>query len=139
MLGKVPAIKWKSVFKKDYAQAERQAVMCRAKADTDVSAWVNATDVFDDLLLNALYRHDTSLGKYTLGKIGSVLNGGRLQKAYPAIYALVEDMHARRLESALSHPTVRKTGHPTKLIKYGYLKKAKSLIRAALAELAAKW
>ena len=139
MLGKTPAIKWKSVFKKDYAQAERQAVMCRAKADTDVSAWVNAMDVFDDLLLNALYRHDASLGKYTLGRIGSVLNGGRLQKGYPAIYALVEDIHARRAESALSHPMVKKTGHPTKIIRYGYLKKAKSLIRAALAELAAKW
>jgi hypothetical protein len=53
-------------------------VYCRALADTDISAWVNAMDVFDDLLLNALYTHDSSLGKYTLGQIGSVLHGGRL-------------------------------------------------------------
>lgn len=138
-IGGTPRIDWRAVFGVNYRTVERHIVYARALAETNVSAWVNAMDVFDDWLLNALYAHDPSIGKYQLGGIGSVLNGGRFQRKYPAIYDLAETFHAKRLESALSHPKTRKTGKPTKPIRWAYLKTGKALLRKALAELAAKW
>lgn len=139
LLGSAPQIDWRAVFGVDYRTVERHIVYARALAETNVSAWVNAMDVFDDWLLHAVYTHDPSIGKYQLGGIGSVLNGGRFQKKYPAIYELAETFHAKRLESALSHPKTRRTGKPTKPIRWAYLKTGKALLRKALAELAAKW
>ncbi len=139
MLGSAPRINWKDVFGPNYRNAEKQMVRTRALADTDVTAWVNAMDVFDDWLFDALYAHDTSLGRYTLGEIGSVLNGGRLKAKYPAVYEMAESIHGKRYGSALSHPKEKRTGRPTRMVKYAYLKTAKGLIRKAMAELQATW
>jgi hypothetical protein len=139
MLGSVPRIKWKSVFGANYRHVEKHIIYTRALADTNVSAWVNAMDVFNDWLLLALYGHDASIGAYNLGQIGSVMKSPRLKRSYPAIQSLVVDVHTKRLESLLSHPKTRGTGKPTKPIRWGYLKVAKRLLRKALRELEAKW
>ena len=140
MLGKVVGgINWQRFFGPRYRHAERQMVSCRALAETNITAWVPAMDVFDDLLLDSLYRQDASLGTYNLGHIGSVLNSPRLQAAYPCVHALAKDIHEKRLESQLAHPVVRNTGKPTGRIKYGYLKKAKALMRAGLVEIRTKF
>ena len=139
MLGAVPAINWKAVFGSDYRDVEMQLVYTRALADTNVSAWVNAMDVFDDWLLVALYRHDPSLGTYAFGSSGSVMHSKRLRRKYPAIQQLVVGMHDKRLESLLSHAKTKSTGKATKPINWGYLKVGKGLLRKALAELTAKW
>jgi hypothetical protein len=96
-------------------------------------------DVFNDWLLIRLYGHDTALGTYTPGKIGSVLNSTRLNKAYPATLDMIKDLHSHRYESHLSHAKIQKTGKPTSHIRYGYLKTAKRLMRAAFIELRHKW
>jgi hypothetical protein len=62
LIGRPTGVNWRAVFRKAYKQAEKQAVFCRALADTNVTAFVNAMDVFDDLLLDRLYRHDSTLG-----------------------------------------------------------------------------
>lgn len=135
MLGTIPAINWKAVFAGNYRDVEKHIVYTRALADTNASAWVNAMDVFDDWLLSALYTHDTTLGKYTSGKIGSVIGSTRLKLKYPAIQALVKSIHHKRLESSLSHAKIRSTGKPTKPIHWGYLKTGKMLFQKALNEL----
>src|SRR5205823_2050056 len=62
LLGRtLPRIDWKAVFGLHYVQAERQALWCRAYAETDITAWVNAMDVFNDWLLQGLYAHDATL------------------------------------------------------------------------------
>lgn len=137
--GMVTGINWKSFFGARHRHAERQAVSCRALSDTNVTAFVPALDVFNDLLLDSLYRNDPSLGNYGLGSIGSVLGSTRLQAAYPRIHALVNDIHAKRLESELAHPVVKKTGKPTGRIRYNYLRKAKGLLRTAIVELKTKF
>jgi hypothetical protein len=136
LLGKtLTGINWRSFFGSRYRHAERQAVSCRALADTNVTAFVPALDVFIDLLLDSLYRRDTSLGGYTLGHIGSVLGSTRLQSSYPSIFVLANTIHAKRLESELAHPVVRKTGKPTGRINYSFLTIAKVLLRAACLEI----
>jgi hypothetical protein len=54
-------IDWRRLFGKDYRSVERQIVQCRAYADTNPTAWVNAMDVFNDWLLIALYKRDPAL------------------------------------------------------------------------------
>lgn len=103
-------VNWKRVFGSDYSHAEKIAVQLRALADTDATAFVNAADVFNDILLKRLYLHDTSLGTYTLGNIGSVLGSARLRAAYPFVHELCNRIHDERLRSMLSHPVVRRTG-----------------------------
>jgi len=128
------------VFGTDYRQAERQAVEMRALADTNTTAFVNAADVFNDLLLSRLHLHDSGLGVYQLGTIGGVLNvGGRLAGAYPNVFRLCESIHSERLKSNLSHAITKKTGRRTSRIPYAYLRKAKSLYRFGIGELERLW
>ena len=134
-----PDVNWRKVFGVDYAKAEQQAIWCRAYSRTDITAFVNALDVFNDRLLSRLYQHDTSLGTYTLGNLGSVLNSPRLKNGYPAILCLVASVHNQRLKSMLSHPTVRNTGRATGQVRFSYLPVAKRLIVKAFKELKAKW
>jgi hypothetical protein len=138
-MGRATRVSWRSVFGPSYRQAEKIAVQMRALADTNVTAFVNIADVFNDRLLERLYQHDVSLGSYALGNIGSVLSSTRLKGTYPAIFALSDQIHDTRLKSNLSHAVVRKTGKPTTRIPYRYLQTAKGLYRRAIAELAVKW
>lgn len=140
MLETVPRVNWRKFFKTHYRDAERQIVICRGYYSTDVTAWVNVMDVFNDWLLCALYAANPTLGYYKLGKIGSVLGAptGRLATMYPNLFAMVKDIHDRRLESLLSHPKTASTGKPTRPIPFNYVFKGKRLLRRAIEELSAK-
>jgi hypothetical protein len=132
---------WKRFFGRDYRSAERQAVLCSGLAQANVTAWVNAMDVFNDWLLQALFRRDKALGGvYTVGNLGSMMHQGNLKASYPAVQALVVEIHEKRGESSLSHPVKKKGAVIVKragLIRYGYIFRAKKYVRKALAELAA--
>lgn len=137
LVGAVPEVRWRAFFGANHARAESQAVFCRACMETNITAWVNAMDVFNDWLLEALYLQDTSLGVYS--RIGSVINSTRLAQNYPNVQAMVKSVHEKRYVSALSHAKEMRTGRPTQPIKFVYLRTAKPLARAAIIELAAKW
>lgn len=135
-----PAIDWKRFFGRDYRKAERQAVFCSGLAQANITAWVNAMDVFNDWLLYALFRRDKTLGsEYTIGKLGSMMHQGKLKTHYPAVQALVVEIHEKRGESSLSHPVKKKGGviiKPAGLIRYRYIFRAKKYIDKAIKELA---
>jgi hypothetical protein len=137
LVGRTPEIRWRALFGPNHRQAESQAILCRACAETNITAWVNAMDVFDDLLLSALYGQDVSLGAYSA--LGSVIDSKRLAHNYPNVQAMAKSVHEKRYASALSHARERRTGRPTETIKFAYLKTAKPLVRAAILELATKW
>jgi hypothetical protein len=138
-----PDIPWKTVFGNMYTQAERQSLWCRAYADTDITSWVNAMDVFNDLLIVALFAHDPSLGgPYIGGNLGGIIDCSALKRKYPAIQELVKEIHEKRKDSALSHPWSVRAGKPrkpTKQTRYTYIRTGRKLLKTALAELAAKW
>ncbi|MGA2169817.1 MAG: RNA-directed DNA polymerase [Terracidiphilus sp.] len=137
--GRTSTLNWRTVFGFTYRHAEKLAVQMRALADTNVTAFVNASDVFNDRLLCALYLHDPTLGTYTLGNLGSVLSSARLRTRYPAVFQLCCGIHNERLKSSLSHPIIRKTGRPTSRISYRYIRTAKRLYVQAIAELESLW
>jgi len=139
LIGKSTGVNWRAVFGKDYKHAERQAVLCRALADTNATAFVNAMDVFNDILLSRLYLHDRSLGTYSLGSLGSVLSSLRLKASYPHTFTLVSDIHEKRYVSNLSHARARRTGRPTGRIKYKYVKKVRGIMARSFFEIAASW
>jgi hypothetical protein len=136
---KSTGVNWKKVFGTEYIHAEKMAVQMRALADTNVTAFVNAADVFNDRLLSRLYKHDPSLGSYTLGGIGSVLSSTRLQTNYPSVFNLCKNLHEERLRSHLSHPIVKTTGKPTGRVPYRYLQTARRLYIRAITEIESKW
>ncbi len=138
-LGKSSVLNWRSVFGNTYSDAEKLAVNMRALADTNVTAFVNAADVFNDRLLSRLYQHDSTLGTYKLGSIGSVKFSTRLKQKYPAVLNLCNGIHEERLKSNLSHPVVRSTGRPTSRVPYAYLQTAKRLYLRAIKELELVW
>ena len=134
---RTPALKWKRLFGPRYKQAEQQAVEAAAASGVNITGFVNVLDVFNDLLLDALFQKDGTIGAYTLGKIGSVLNSGSAFAAkYPATYELAEEIHNARYQSLYSHPLIKRTGKPTRKISYTFLSKAKRLFREAAKELA---
>ena len=134
----IPALSWKGLFGSRYSQAERQAVETVAASGTNITGYVNLLDVFNDLLVDAVYRADASIGKYNLGQIGSVLNAptGRFATKYPKTFELAKQVHERRYQSMASHPLVKRSGKPTKRIPYRFLKKSKRLLVGAVRELA---
>jgi hypothetical protein len=133
------AVNWKVFFGSDYRHAEKQIVECRGLATTNATAWVNGIDVFLDWLLIGLYRQDPSLGIYQSGGIGSVMTSTRLKAGYPHVQALVESIHQKRYGSNLSHAKEKRTGKPTRAVRFSYLRTAHRLIRAAVAELGTKY
>lgn len=139
LAAKIPTVNWRKLFGTRYTQAERQAIETVAASGVNITGFVNLLDVFNDLLLAALYKADGMIGSYRLGVIGSVLNAptGKLATKFPKTYALAKEVHDKRYESMASHPLVKKTGKPTKRISYRFLLKAKQLIRESVNELAA--
>ncbi len=133
---RIPVINWKSLLGAHYQQAEIQAVEICSLAGTNLTAFVNAFDVFDDILLDAIYSKDRTIGQYTLGKIGSALTkGNRLDRKYPNIFTLAYEVHEARYQSMYSHPRVKSSAKPTKKIGYRFLGKAKKLLLNAVIEL----
>lgn len=134
---KIPTANWKKLFGPRYAQAERQAIETVAASGVNISGFVNFLDVFDDLLLNAVFQADGTLGNYNLGQIGSVTHSptGRFATKFPKTFELANEVHNRRYESMASHPLIKTSGKPTKRITYKFLPAAKKLLRESVAEL----
>lgn len=136
----ITGIDWKTIFGTKYQHAESLALNCRMKAGNDITSWVLAMDVFNDLLLGMLYQHDPTLGVYQTGNMGGFLNSVKLSTKYPKITLMMNSVHDKRSESNLSHAYTRRTGRKTGPIKYRYYSsEAKRLIKEAFAELASKW
>lgn len=137
MTGENFRINWRKFFGRSYKRAEAQIVTCKGCFKTNPSAWVNSLDVFVDLLLEALYRLNPTLGNYVIGTPGSVMNSKRLRAKFPGIFALLNQVHAKRLESDLSHAVVKKTKKPTAPVRYRWLRTGARLLRRAAQELRA--
>ena len=73
LVPRFPTLNWKRLLATHYSQSEKQAVELVALSTTNITAFVNALDVFNDLLLDALFAADGTIGGYTLGHIGSAL------------------------------------------------------------------
>ncbi len=133
----IPGANWKNLFSGRYAQAERQAIETVAASGVNITGFANLLDVFNDLLLDAVFLADGTVGTYTLGKPGSVTHTSTSAFAmkYPKTFALVSDVHNARYESMYSHSLIRRTGKPTKKISFKFLPKAKKLIRECATEL----
>lgn len=132
-------LRWRAFFGRTYRQAERQLVGCRGYAGTDATAWVQGLDVLNDLLLDALFRLDGTLGGYTLGKIGSCTSSPShaFRTQYPRVLAFVKEVHDARYQSFLAHPKIGKTQKATNRIPFKFIGKSKRLLAGAVNELRA--
>jgi urate oxidase len=109
-------------------------------SETDATAWVVLTDTINDIILAALHKHDTSIGSYTLGNIGSALQlTSRFAQKYPRLYAATDQIHGLRLAADLAHPVTRSTNLPTSRIPWKEMKKLKPKLAGAYLELWTKW
>lgn len=134
----IPKLNWVKLFGPRYAQAERQAIEIVAASGVNITGFVNLLDVFNDLLLDAVFQADSTVGTYHLGKIGSVTHTptSAFATKYPKTFSLVCETHSSRYESMYSHPLIKKTGKPTKKVGFKFLPKARKLIRESTTELA---
>lgn len=132
-------VNWRVFFGAKYRQAERQLIVCRGYAGTDATAWVQGLDVFNDLLLDALYRVDGTLGGYQLGNIGGTTKSRpvALRTRFPHVLALAEVVHEKRYQSDLAHPKVRGTSQPTGRIPFRFIGESKRLLLRAVDEISA--
>jgi hypothetical protein len=133
---RIPSARWRALFGERYFHAELQAVETVAASGVNITGFVNYLDVFNDWLLDAVYRADGTIGNYTLGHIGSALQPtSRLAIKFPATFSLATEVHDRRYQSMASHPLSRRSGRPTKKISYRFLATAKRLLIDATREL----
>ncbi|MFZ2038933.1 MAG: RNA-directed DNA polymerase [Minisyncoccia bacterium] len=142
MNNEIKNINWRSIFGTDYEEARKKAFNCCRKAGIDITAWVNYMDVFNDLLLKSLFKHDVTIGNYTLGNIGGSVSSknSRFERKYPLIFKMTKSIHEKRLESELSHAFTKSTKRATGPIKYSfYQREGRLLIKNAFKELEIKW
>jgi hypothetical protein len=136
----VSGIQWKKIAGTEYRNLLAKVVRWAAYAQTDATAWVNVTDTINDLLLERLFGHDTSLGIYTLGNFGAALTpSGGFARKYPKFHAAISGIHKRRVGSDLSHAKARKTGRATKPVRFRELQRMKALLTTGYLELWRKW
>ena len=134
---RITALNWKKLFGARYSQVERQAIETVAASGVNITNFVNLLDVFNDLLRDAIFRADGTIGTYNLGKIGSVVHAptGKLATKFPKTFEFVNEVHDHRYQSMASHPLIKRSGKPTKKISYKFLPTAKRLLIAATNEL----
>ncbi len=127
---------WRAFFGRNYKHAESKIVACKAYYKTNPTAWVNMLDVFNDLLLDALFRRDGTIGAPSLGNFGGITHNVKFKTKFPKTHAYAVLVHDKRLESELSHAVVKATKAPTGRIPYKWLKVGGAALSAAAAEIA---
>lgn len=135
MIGIESNVNWKRVFGKNYRQAEAKLVTCKGYYKTNPTAWVNMLDVFNDLLVDALFQKDSSIGMRVLGNFGQVIGNARFKTRFPRMHDYVEAVHRKRLESELSHAVVKATQAPTGRVPFKWLKVGTRFMKNAVQEL----
>ena len=94
-------------------------------------------DVFNDLLVDDLFKRDGSMGVRTLGKFGDVIGRKAFKTKFPKTHTLVDEVHKKRGEGELSHAVVHATKAKTGRIPFKWLKTGRRHMIAALAEIKA--
>lgn len=140
-LSNVTKIDWKKIFGSNHRNAENKMIRARAYANTDISAFVNIFDTFNDMLLEKLHTKDTTIGKYMLGTIGGKVGnkGTKFEGKYPKTFEFCKLIHDLRLECDLSHPIVKTTKKYTKPIPYKTIFKIRPMLKAAILEMSTVW
>ena len=126
---------------KTYWLLTRRFAVWEAYAATDATAWVALSDTINDILLDALFRHDASIGGYSLGNIGSVIHssGSAFAQRYPRMRAAALKFHELRLEADIIHPRTRSTHRPTRRIRFRELPRLRRELAAGFLEYWQKW
>ena len=129
-------LNWKSFFGHEHIIAQQRVLIALSYSKTDITAFVNTMDSFNDLLLSKIAFIDSSIGVYQLGNIGGFLSPTSTFKSkYPRVYDMCNSIHNRRKDSVLSHPINKSTHKYTRRIEYKYIYEAKKLIADAYPEL----
>lgn len=134
---KIKKLNWKNIFGSDHKAAENKLQRAKTYSTTDMSAFVNIVDTFNDMLLQKVFDKDGSIGVYQLGKIGCHLynRGTAFEQKYPLLFEYCSYIHELRLSCDLSHPIVKKTKKNTNPIKYREIYKIRQLLADAMIEL----
>lgn len=137
----IKIIKWKKVFGKEHRAAENKMIRAKTYATTDISAFVNIVDTFNDMLLQKVFLKDKGIGQYQLGNIGgAVYNDGTLfENKYPCLFNYCKEIHNLRLSCDLTHPIIKKTKKYTNPIPYKTIYKIRPLLKNALREIENLW
>ena len=128
-------VNWRKFFGKTYRQAESKIVACKGYFKTNPTAWVSMLDVFDDLLLDELFRRDGTVGNRALGNFGGVIHNANFQTKYPKTHTYIVAVHGKRGEGELAHAVVHGTKAPTGRIAFKWLRTGTRLMTSSLAEL----
>lgn len=131
------ALNWRKFFGKNYRHAESKIVACKGYFKTNPTAWVSMLDVFNDLLVDDLFRRDGTMGTRTLGKFGDVIGRKAFKAKFPKTHTLVDEVHKKRGEGELSHAVIHTTKAKTGRIPFKWLKTGRRHMIAAFAELKA--
>jgi hypothetical protein len=129
-------INWKDMLKTHYKQMLRTINRWHSYINSDPTAWVNITDTMNDMILDDLFKKDSSIGNYVLGNIGGNLDkNSKFAKKYKQMYSVCSFLHNMRLESDLSHSRVRKTGKRTRYILHKEIKSMKLMLKNGYLEM----
>ena len=137
MTGVDTKVNWRKFFGKNYRHAESKIVACKGYFKTNPTAWVSMLDVFNDLLVDDLFRRDGTIGARNLGNFGGVIGNKSFMAKFPKTHAYVSAVHTKRGEGELAHPIVKSTKAPTGRIPFKWLKTGRKLMNGALAEIKA--
>ncbi len=134
MTGVDSTIGWRKFFGKNYRHAESKIVACKGYFKTNPTAWVSMLDVFNDLLVDDLFKRDGTIGGRNLGNFGGVIGNKAFMTKFPKTHDYVRAVHTKRGEGELAHPIVKTTKTPTGRIPFKWLHVGRRQLIAALTE-----
>ena len=138
--GDLPNFDWKKETKRAHKQLQNNFLINIGYIKTDATSWIMSLDVIMDLILNQLALHDSFIGIYQLGKIGSFLNpNSRFQQKYPKLYETCHSIHEYRKEAVLAHPITKKGKKPTRRIEFKVIKDLRPVVYNGFKELITNW
>jgi Reverse transcriptase (RNA-dependent DNA polymerase) len=137
MIGIDMDVNWRKFFGKNYRQAESKIVACKGYFKTNPTAWVSMLDVFNDLLVDDLFKRDGTIGGRNLGNFGGVIGNRAFMTKFPKTHKYILAVHTKRSEGELSHAIVKATKTPTGRIPFKWLKEGSGLLAGALSEFVA--
>lgn len=134
MIGQKINVNWKKLLGTRYKQALKVLVNCNASLSTNIGAWICELDVFNEIIVRALFDKETTLGVVG-GNYGSVLGpGSPFAIRYNNIYSPCAFIHKRRRTTPVTHAYDIKTKQPTQPFKHKevpvYMKKQIGMIMA---------
>jgi hypothetical protein len=126
---------WQRLFGPAHATAERLAILCKQRFETDIDAFVVSLDSFCDLIARQIYHHRGHRMTTPYGNAITAGAPGWFRTDFPNLMRGFAHLHRLRITSFTAHPRDLRTGALNKRIRHAQYYRLRKELLSSFAEL----